>query len=361
MTIYLHVLKEYFKYVTGLIFLCIFLFILFDFIHKTTGFFPRYKPEPKDIAYYYLYQIPFQFVQVLPIAALIASVMTMVSLSRTNEITAMRAAGMSPIRIGIPLGIGGLILSLISFAIGNNVIPITSAKMRYIEDVKIKKQPDQQLAKGTNWVRSKQKIFNFKQYNPLEGTLYGVKVIDLNKSFKISKITTAEKALFQKEQGNWKLLNTTTKYFKNGRLIKFKRHENFISFLPIKIQNLKRERRIPDEMSIKELNDVISQGESQGKDILEEKVAYHFKFAYPFASFFVSLIGLRFAFRSERTTESAKSIIFAILVGVGYWFLMNAARAFGVRGDINSFVAAWSANFILFIYSIIQIARAQKN
>ena len=93
MTLFLYVLKDFFKYILGTLVLVLFLFIMFDFIHKTTKYLPKYNPETKHLILFYLYQVPNLFVQALPIASLLSSVICMVLLSRTNEITAMRAAG----------------------------------------------------------------------------------------------------------------------------------------------------------------------------------------------------------------------------------------------------------------------------
>ena len=54
----------------------------------------------------YIFQI-LLLVQSIPIASLLASVITMVLLSRTNEVTAMRAVGMGPLRVGMPVALGG--------------------------------------------------------------------------------------------------------------------------------------------------------------------------------------------------------------------------------------------------------------
>ena len=110
-----YILREYLRFVAATVMLCLFLFILFDFIHKATSYFQKYDPSVSLITQFYIYQVPFQLVQILPIAALLSSVVSMVVLNRHNETTAMRAAGMSPSQIAIPLGIGGFGLCIFSF------------------------------------------------------------------------------------------------------------------------------------------------------------------------------------------------------------------------------------------------------
>ena len=120
MILFGYVLKDFLKFVFGTLILCVFLFLLFDFIHKTTRYIPRYNPETKHLIQYYIFMIPNLIQQALPIASLLSGVICMVLLSRSNEITAMRAAGMGPLRIGAPIAFGGLLLSLGSFLLENS-------------------------------------------------------------------------------------------------------------------------------------------------------------------------------------------------------------------------------------------------
>ena len=123
-----------------------FLFILFDSRHKTTGYFLKHKPATTDIILLYMYLAPSIAVQVLPIASLLASVIAMILLSRSNEITAMRAAGLGPLGIGVPIAIGAIFVSFLSSRLGEYVVPVTAGMMRYVEDVVIEKHTDSTAA-----------------------------------------------------------------------------------------------------------------------------------------------------------------------------------------------------------------------
>ena len=73
----------------------------------------------------------------------------------------------------------------------------------------------------------------------------------------------------------------------------------------------------------------------------------HGKLAYPFAAFVVSLIGLKFGYKSEQTTGTAGGVLLAFCIGISYWFVMSAGRALGLRGGLPPFVAAWLANAVI--------------
>ncbi len=348
MILFFYVLKEYFRYVLGTVLLCVFLFVLFDFMHKTTRDFAQFQPSGVLIWRYYLYQLPYQIVQALPIASLLASVISMVLLSRGNEVTVMRAVGMGPLAIGLPLLAGGGILTLMSFLAGEFLIPAASGRMHYVHDVAIKGQSDEDLGKGARWVRDKDRFVNFREFDLRSGTLTDLKILEVDARFRTEKIMKARSAVYAPNQGNWRLSDVElVEFSKDGSLVNERSADSALVFLPFDPNKLKKERRRADEMGSSELSALIELGEASGKDVLSERIALYTKWSYPFAALLVSLIGLRFGYRSERSNETVRSVLVAFLIGLSYWFILSAARALGTRGDLAPIAAAWMANAII--------------
>ena len=361
MILFFYIIRDFFKYVFGTIVLCLFLFVLFDFIQRSTRYLARYSPTGKDLALFYFYQVPNLCLQAMPIAALLASVICMVLLSRTNEITAMRAIGMGPMQIGMPIAVGGMILCIISAVLGEWILPLSAQKMHYIQNIVIEKNSDMPIADGARWLRSDNLLYSFKDYETTTQSLIDVKIIKLGNPFRPRKTIFAERAVFQKDLNAWTLMDVKTFYFwPNGTLSYTERNKSLVVSMPIDPTKLKTELRVPTEMSIKELNANIERNQSHGADVLDTYVEMHIKIAFYFASFVVSLIGLRFGYRSERSMETARGVLLAIAVGVSYWFILNAAKALGKRGTLNPIFAAWIANFAIIIFSWVSIARMKK-
>lgn len=354
MTIFFYILKDYLKYVVGTVLLTVFLFILFDFIHKTTKEFAETNPSTENIVKYYVFQIPEQIMQGLPIAGLLASVIAMILLSRTNEITAMRAAGMGPLQIGTPLAAGGLILSLLSLVIGELVVPQLAQKVHYIHEVLILGEKSDQMSGGAKWLRSGQNLINFQEFDPIAQTLSNVQIVEVRPNFRPVRSQEAEAAVYSQDTHKWTLRGIKNLYFKrNGTLDYIEAVAGTQEVdLPLEPKKLKKDRRKPNELSVRELRDIVDRGDQSGVDTLPYKVDMHGKIAYPFAAFVVSLVGLKFGYKSERATETAKGVLLAFFIGISYWFIMSAGRALGLRGDIHPFLAAWMANIsILLIIS----------
>lgn len=348
MRLFAYILREYLKYVIGTIVLTVFLFVLFDFIHKTTKYFADYNPTTENIVRFYLFQIPGQVVQALPIASLLASVISMILLSRTNEITAMRAAGMGPMHIGFPLAVGGLVLSVAALVIGETVVPDFAQRVHYIQEVLIQGEKNDQLAEGAKWVRDGQNLINFQDYDPITQTLSKVRLVEVRPNFRPVRAIEAEVGLYLPETQTWKLRQIRVLYFKrNGVLDRAESLASLDIALPIEPQKLRRERRKPHELGIRELSDMVGRGEQLGADTLPYKVDFHGKLAYPFAALVVSLVGLKFGYKSERATETAKGVLLAFFIGISYWFVLSAGKALGLRGDVHPFLAAWMPNVVV--------------
>ena len=345
----------------GTVILTLFLFILFDFIQRTTKYFAEYEPATKDIALFYLYQVPSQIVQALPIASLLASVITMILLSRTNEVTAMRAAGMNPWRIGLPLAAGGFALSLCSLSLGEWVVPQFAGQMHYVQKVKIEGAGEGENISGMHWMRDETRLINFREYDPVQRSLKQLKIIETGPNFRPIKSTEAWRAFYQPASDTWYLEEVRTNFFAlDGTLVETVRISNQDLSLPIVPDKMRQERRKPNEMSFAELTELATEGDRSGANTLPYKVDLHAKAAYPFAAFVVSLIGLKFGYRSERNTETAKGILLAFAIGISYWFILSAGRALGNRGDLAPVVAAWLANVTILGLIVIDAWRARR-
>jgi lipopolysaccharide export system permease protein len=90
-----------------------------------------------DVARYYLLRLPELLPVVMPVALLLALLYTLTHLARSNELTAMRAAGQSLWRLTLPYFIVGLAFSLMVFYCNETLAPVASE----IADQMVKRAP----------------------------------------------------------------------------------------------------------------------------------------------------------------------------------------------------------------------------
>ncbi len=86
-----------------------------------------------SIALYFLWKIPEIVNQILPLAVLMTTLMTLGGMSRTSEITAMRSCGISIARISAPLLGLAAVVSILALAGGEFLVPYSVNKTQYIQ------------------------------------------------------------------------------------------------------------------------------------------------------------------------------------------------------------------------------------
>ena len=84
--------------------------------------------------------IPTIFIQVIPMATLLSTIYVLSNLNKHSEIIAMKACGMSLWRIISPLVILGFIISVVTLAINDRVIPTSSRIATYIRQNELEKE-----------------------------------------------------------------------------------------------------------------------------------------------------------------------------------------------------------------------------
>jgi lipopolysaccharide export system permease protein len=121
--------------------------------------------EIKIIAEFMLYLSTSMVPLALPLALLMAALMTFGNLGEFNELTALKSSGISLQRIMMPLIVLTMLISIGAFFFSNNVLPVANLKMRsLLYDIQ-RQKPEFQILEG---------IF----YNGIEG--YSIRIGDIN-------------------------------------------------------------------------------------------------------------------------------------------------------------------------------------
>ena len=85
-----------------------------------------------DVPEYCLMQAPDKLLIIVPVALLLSLLYALTQHARNNEITAMRAAGISLWRLGAPYLAVGFVMSLVVLALGEMVVPQANAHLEEI-------------------------------------------------------------------------------------------------------------------------------------------------------------------------------------------------------------------------------------
>lgn len=130
----------------------------------------------------------------LPLAVLLASIITFGNLSEQFELTAMKAAGISLFRIFRPLAIVLAFLSVGAFFFSDRVLPVTQGKLWALIFSLRQKSPELDIPEGEFY----DGIEGFNLYvghkNKKTGMLYDLMVYDYSQGFQNATVTRADSA-----------------------------------------------------------------------------------------------------------------------------------------------------------------------
>ncbi len=333
--------------------------VAFD-LFAELGEFRRKGLTGGDIAAYYLVTTPEFLVVIMPMAFLLALLYTLTDLARHHELTAIRSAGISLWRTGLPYFTTGLLLSLGSFAVNELWVP---GSAETAEAVLRQYQPPKPGTLARNKVR------HLAFTNSRDGRFWQIGIYD------VAREEMTKPQVFWAEPGDGRMaLNADRAAYTNGTwaffnatLYRTPLDTNALpvplvqtNFLPmrsfsetpelirseIKVSNsmsLRRAKRATD-LSINEiLNYLRLHPQPAPADSAWLWTKLHGRIAAPWTCLVVVLIAVPFGAGSGRRNAFvgvASSIVLAFV----YFVVQQLGLALGTGGYLAPWLAAWFPN-----------------
>lgn len=130
----------------------------------------------------------------LPLAVLLASLMTFGNLGESLELTALKAGGVSLFRVMQPLIVLMVFVAVGAFFFQNNVLPVAQTKMWTLLKSVRQKTPELDIVEGEfNYQLPNINIY-VGEKNRESGMLYGVMIYDFRQGFDRSRVILADSA-----------------------------------------------------------------------------------------------------------------------------------------------------------------------
>jgi lipopolysaccharide export system permease protein len=352
--IFIEFVKTSFTILSGILVL----FLCVTFLREADDFI-KLNASIIQIAKYYLYSLPAMAGQALPFAALIGTLLSLGNLSRHQEITAMRASGVSLISIIAPVLLGGVLISCFGFVNNEVIMPAYAARAAHIKNVEVgKKQQRVIFQQRRLWLRGPDNsIANIDLVTPERTTMIGINIYKLNPDFSLRERIKAGRLVW--EDTAWKLRDSQ-KFITTGEVIISKPADGEIYNIVEKPEDMSMIVKSSSEMSFNELWDYVRRLKSSGYKAVRYEVDLHEKVAFPFASLLMVLIATPFSLQQVRSGGAARGIALALVITAIYWALSSGGRALGLSGALPPLQAAWLANVVFTVIAMMAIFRMQR-
>lgn len=357
--IYRRYLLSHFVRAFGLA-LCVFcgLYFLGEFLDKIDNFLDKKAPVELYLRYC-LNLLPVIIQTVLPLALLMGVFMCIGGLSRTNELTAMRAGGIGFWRIARPLLIFSAAAGLILFLAGEFSIP---GNIRSVQQIvhELKGKQTGQKEKPV-WLREQGRVASAAEYNPYDQILTGTTVFIFAADGKVFERRDAATATFDTDRNRWIAPRIEVRRFNaTGDLVSLSTEQERdlgIDHTPRDLETLESQA---DQLRIGRLIEIIDLLRNEGLATRFHEVELHSRFASPFACLIMALLGLPFALQSGRRSTLGTGIGISAGIGISYQIVTSALVAFGGAGLISPLLAAWGGNIIFFSIALWLMLRVRQ-
>jgi len=332
------------------------LFLIFTFF-ELIGDIIRNRTPLVTVGDYLLNLIPFILYQVTPLCALVAVLVTFGALSKSSEITAMKATGTSLYRIVAPVLVVTLFISVGLFVFDEFYLPNANRRQEALRSV-IKDKPAQTfLRPDRKWISGQTtaagqpaRIFYYQFFDADRNVFANLTVFEFEpNTFILKRRIFAASAHWSPTDNTWVFENGWERTFSGETIASYKPFTT-ATFPEIHEQPgyFKKEDRPSQEMSYNELSRYISDLKQSGFDTKRLSVQLNRKLAYPLITLVMAIIAIPFAL-SMGKRGSLAGIATAILLAIAYTVVDGIFQAMGNVNTLPAMLAAWTPDLLFAI------------
>ena len=299
---------------------------------------------------YHLFLTPKLMYDSAPVSVLVAVLVTFGVLSKHNEVTAMKACGVSLYRLSAPVLMVSLVLSASLFAFDHYYVPEANRIQDAIRN-EIKGRPVQTyLRPDFKWIFGLgSRIYYYRHFDSDQQLMVGVNVYELDEeTFQLRRHINAEQARWEPTLETWIFQNGWSRAM-NG--VQVTNYDDFAGQARV-FEELEespsyflKEVKQDEQMNFFELESYIAELRQSGFDTARLQVRLHKKFSVPLFALIMALISVPFAFLTgHRGAMAGVGVSFGI--AIAYWALGQLFEQVGNLNQLPALMAAWSPNVI---------------
>ncbi len=305
---------------------------------------------------YYRYKSFSIIYEIAPIIVLVTTLTTFGLLSRTNEVTACKAAGISLYRMSIPVLAAAAVLAFLAGTLQSEVLPAANSRVAELKAVIKGQQGQSILHPGRRadrlWIYGKEnQLYNYSFYDEKRRELHNLQIFKFDPDYRLVARLRVEKATHI-ENGWWTFSRGWARTFEGREITGFSTFDTPVKYrLQEPPDYFAGGLKPPEEMSFVELRDYVHELKTSGQEVPSLEVELYNKIAYPFISLVMALVALPFAFRLGRH-GALYGIGISLVLGIILLVVLSVFTALGNNAILPPIVAIWSPAAIFAVFSL---------
>jgi len=299
--------------------------------------------------------LPQQAYELLPITALIGSLLGMGSLARGSELIVIRATGVSTQRVAAAAAIAGLILIGVQLLLGEVLGPPLHEAAK--EQKAFSKFNNVSLGGGSGaWVRDGNLIMNVACQSG-QRQFSGMQIFELSADHRLKAIGHAGGAI---ANGNrtWLLTDYADSHFADDHVTapapgqRVMKSNVTAGFLGLAVES-------PAQLSSRALLRLIRDLQANSLNAREYLFALSSRMARTVAVLFSVLLAIPFVLGSLRSAGAGTRMLIGLVVGLALFLAQKLIESGTTVFDLNPVVLAWLPTALLATVTLLLLARAR--
>jgi LPS export ABC transporter permease LptF/LPS export ABC transporter permease LptG len=318
---------------------------------------------PLGLLLRYFYFATPQFVYyIIPMAALVATLVSVGLLTKNSELIVMRACGISLYRSALPLLLFALVFSAALFELQEHVLAESNREAARLNGI-IRGYPMQTFGVlNRQWIIGRSgDIYRYEFFDPRRNQFSQLSMFHLNESsWKLDSLIYAKEAALEKRPGAdgqqvlmWTARHGWTRQFSTARATRRRAERPLVNYTPFEEQAISLEPPAyfktaepeADRMTYGELKRYIGQLQASGYHAVPYMVQLQRKAAFPFVTLVMTLLAVPFAVTTGRS-GAVYGIGAGIVLALTYWTMLSIFGALGAGGWMSPPLAAWAPNIL---------------
>ncbi len=356
----LYIIREWALYFLILLVTFTGIYGIFDFF-QLLGDIVRNHVPARVVFDYYRFLTPQIVYLMLPLSVLVATLVNFGLLTKTNQITAIKSAGISIYRTSLPVLVIGGILSAGMYILGDYYLPETNQRQDALRN-QIKGKPPQTFYRpDRQWIFGQgNRIYNHRFFDPDRNVFADLSVFEFDpQTFRMTRRIYASRAFWEAAVRGWVLENGWVRDLDGDRVT------SYMPFSIAKFDELteepsyfKKEVKPSAQMSAWELRRYINELAQSGFDVVRLSVQFYRKFSFPLIAFVVTLIAIPFSLTVGRK-GAISGIALSIAIAIVYWSVSSLFEAMGNLNELPPLVAAWSPDLLFGLGGVYLLLRVR--
>lgn len=314
--------------------------------------------ENSALAQYYLFYAPEIMHKMLPVACLLATILTLSNLNKSNELIALFASGMSLFRISAPVLVSVVLISGAGYWVSDQALPRLAVKRNFVFYNDIKKKPGMFSTVKTDkiWYRSKNAIFNIQTLSPQGDVAQGLTLYFFDEAWNLIQMLTADSVDLNGTQ--WVLRNGSVTIFSNETSFPLtSSFKNKTVVMTEDARDLQSTGQTSDMLTQKDLKKFIQKNKEAGLDTLRYEVDYHSKVGFAVTALVLSLLGIPFSVSRARSGSAMLNIGICLGLVFVYYVLNSSALTLAQHGAFPPLIGGWAANISMAGFALYLLRR----